>query len=108
MFHLKARIRLIIIGTKFLSNLWLGVAVSLILPLSGLAENTTTDIDARFDKNDDGIVGRIDWRKMKDSEKKTYARMSLEAIGENPGATVTKNKSREQLLLEGLEAIYGR
>jgi len=45
---------------------------------------------------------------MKDSEKRTYARMSLEAIGENPGAIVTKNKTREQLLLEGLEAIYGK
>ncbi len=90
---------------KSVKGFWLGVAVSLMLPLSVWAEKS---IDAQFDKNEDGIVGRVDWRLMKDSEKRTYARMSLEAIGENPGAIVTKNKTREQLLLEGLEAIYGK
>jgi len=105
-FLLKALIRLIIIATKSLTGLWLGVAVSLMLPLTTLAD--TPEVDAQFDRNKDGIIDRADWRYMKDDQKKTYARMSLEAIGENPDAIVTKDRTRAQLFLEGLEAIYGR
>jgi len=76
------------------------------LPLSVQAEGNPADL--KFDKNDDGIINRSDWRRMKADEKKTYARLSLEAIGENPGAIVKKDVSRETLLLQALEKIYGR
>ncbi len=82
------------------------MAVSLILPLSVLAANS--DIYHLFDKNKDGIIDRTDWRKMNKDERKTYARMSLEDIGENPDAFVAKDKTREKFLLEGLEAIYNQ
>ncbi len=82
------------------------MAVSLMLPFSVYAEEI--DANTKFDKNHDGFFNRIDWRYMKDDEKKTYARMSLEAVGENPTVIVFKNKSRETLLIEGLEAIYGK
>jgi len=76
------------------------------LPLSVQAEGNSADL--KFDKNDDGVINRSDWRRMKADEKKTYARLSLEAIGENPGAIVKKDVSRETLLLQALEKIYGR
>ena len=76
------------------------------LPLSVFGADLS--VDAQFDRNKDGAVDKIDWRYMKDDQKRTYARLSLEAIGENPDVLVTKDKTREQLLLEGLEAIYGK
>lgn len=82
------------------------MAVSLILPLSVFAANQ--EINDKFDKNKDGIIDRTDWRKMNKDERKTYARMSLEEIGENPDAFVAKDKTREAFLLEGLEAIYNK
>jgi hypothetical protein len=92
----------------------LGVAVFLTLPLLGCAAKTKvvqsnpSPVTVKFDKNGDGIIDRIDWRRMKDAEKSTYARMSLEEIGENPDAIVKGKKTREMLLLEGLEAVYGK
>jgi len=62
----------------------------------------------KFDKNNDGVFDRSDWKKLKDDEKRTFARMSLEDIGENPSTTVSQDKTREDLLIEGLEAIYGK
>lgn len=106
MSQLKDLIKLTIIATKFLRGLYFGVAASLMLPLLALADSP--EVDAQFDRNKDGIIDRADWRYMKDDQKKTYARLSLEAIGENPDALVTKDKTRAQLFLEGLEAIYGR
>ena len=45
---------------------------------------------------------------MKDAEKSTYARMSLEEMGENPDTIVKDKITREILLLQGLEAVYGK
>ncbi|MDX8387711.1 MAG: hypothetical protein R8M46_04140 [Ghiorsea sp.] len=90
------------------------MAASLMLPLFGCAEKKVVSTEGQapettmFDRNEDGMIDRADWRYMKDGEKSTYARMSLEAIGENPDALVSKGKTREMLLLEGLEAIYGK
>ena len=84
------------------------------LPLFGCAEKKVISTEGQapetimFDRNADGIIDRADWRYMKASDKRTYARMSLEAIGENPDTLVSKGKTREMLLLEGLEAIYGK
>lgn len=92
----------------------LGVAVCLTLPLFGCAAKTKvvhddpSPVTIKFDENGDGIIDKIDWRRMKDAEKSTYARMSLEAIGENPDAIVKGKKTRELLLLEGLNAVYGK
>jgi hypothetical protein len=107
---LKVLIKLTITVIKPLKGLWLGVVVSLMLPLSVMAEQMINygSLNERFDKNEDGTIDQIDWRKMKDDEKRTYARLSLEAIGENPDAIVRKGQSREAFLLEGLEAIYGK
>jgi len=92
----------------------LGVAVCLTLPLFGCAAKTKvvhsnpSPVTVQFDKNGDGIIDRIDWRRMKDAEKSTYARMSLEEMGENPDTIVKGKMTREILLLQGLEAVYGK
>ena len=92
------------IVTKSLRGFCLGMAVSLILPFSVLAETAVE----KFDRNRDGMIDRIDWRYMKDDDKITFVRMSLEEMGENPATIVFKGKTREQLLLESFEAIYGQ
>jgi len=101
------------------------VAVCLTLPLFACAKKVSlpskslespsavesaalSPIMMKFDKNKDRIIDRTDWRRMKNDEKRTYARMSLEAIGENPDGIVEGKKTRENLLLEGLEAVYGK
>jgi hypothetical protein len=85
------------------------------LPLFGCAEKTIekggdkeATLTSKFDRNADDIIDRQDWRKMKDEQKKSYTRMSLEEIGENPDAIVSKNKTREDLLREALEKIYSK
>lgn len=67
-----------------------------------------SNIDAKFDLNQDGFMDGLDWRKMNDEQKKTYARMELEAMGENPGAMVSQGLTRTDLFLKGLEAVYRR
>jgi len=86
--------------------LWLGVVMSLMLPPLALADHE--EIDDKFDKNGDGIFDSRDWQRLKAHEKKTYARMLLEKVGENPSTLVSKGRTREALLLEGLEGIYGK
>ena len=109
---LKAHTKLITTVIKPYRLLLWGVAVSLTLPLFGCISQTKvvhekpSAVTNKFDKNGDGIIDRADWRRMTDSDKKTYVRMSLEEIGENPDTTVSQGKTREDLLLEGLEAIY--
>lgn len=81
--------------------------------LGGLAcaENQAaklSPIDAKFDYNKDGIIDGLDWRKMSKQDKQTYARLSLEAIGETPSAVVSKGVTRESLFIQGLEAVYRR
>lgn len=88
---------------KPLKGICLGMAVSMMLPFSALAETAVE----KFDRNQDGMIDRIDWRYMKDDDKITFVRMSLEEVGENPSTIVFKGKTREQLLLESFEAIYG-
>jgi hypothetical protein len=53
-------------------------------------------------------MNRAIWRKMSDAEKHAYARQSLLDIDENPDAFVSKGRTREILLLEGLEAVYAK
>ena len=97
-------------------NRWysFGVAVCFALPLLGCASKTRmiqanpSPVTVEFDTNGDGIIDQRDWRRMKESERRTYARKALEEIGENPDATVTGKKTREMLLLEGLNAVYGK
>ncbi len=85
----------------------------LTLPLFGCAGKTTrivhsnpSPVTQKFDTNGDGVIDIVDWRRMSDAQKRTYARMSLEEIGENPDAIVSGKKTREMLLLEGLNAVY--
>jgi hypothetical protein len=109
---LNDHIKLTIIAIKpsrLLSRaLLFGVAVSLMLPLFGCA----TDVEKRqtsMIENEAGAqMNRAIWRKMSDAEKHAYARQSLLDIGENPDAFVSKGKTREMLLLEGLEAVYAK
>ncbi|OIP99685.1 MAG: hypothetical protein AUK35_06105 [Zetaproteobacteria bacterium CG2_30_46_52] len=97
-------------------NLRFAAAASLVLSLFFLvslsfAQNQTsklTPTDAKFDLNEDGVMDGLDWRKMSEQDKKTYARLSLEAIGENPSAIVRKGVTRESLFIQGLEAVYRR
>ncbi|MDX8383750.1 MAG: hypothetical protein R8M45_06685 [Ghiorsea sp.] len=67
----------------------------------------TMMVDLKFDKTNDGIIDGRDWHEMKDTEKVTYARMSLEAVGENPDAVVADGVTRTSLLLQGLDGVYG-
>ena len=87
----------------------LGVAVCLTLPLFGCASK---DIEQRqtsmMESQDKTSMNPSIWRDMTDMEKRSYARKSLEDVGENPGAFVSKGRTREGLLLEGLEAVYGK
>ncbi|MDQ6989926.1 MAG: hypothetical protein Q9M19_08580 [Mariprofundaceae bacterium] len=87
-----------------------GIVVALGLPLSALADSTEAMllIDVRFDQTNDGVVDGRDWAKMTDEDKSSYARMSLEAVGENPDVIVSKGRTREMLFLQGLAAIYAR
>ena len=77
------------------------------LPLFVYSEEASKP-ELKYDLNNDGIINRTDWRRMKQEDKETFVRMSLEAIDESPDVAVFKDKNREELLLETFEAIYGR
>lgn len=72
----------------------------------------STDIEKRqtsMIQSEEGTqMNRSIWRKMSDEEKRDYARQSLLDIGENPDAFVSQGRTREMLLLEGLEAVYAK
>ncbi len=86
-----------------------GVAVCLTLPLFGCASK---DIEQRqtsmMQSQEDTAMNRAIWRKMTDADKQAYARTSLLDVGEDPDAFVSKGRTRETLLLEGLNAVYGK
>jgi len=89
--------------------LLLGVTASLLaLSLFGCAPDVGKRQTSMMESQKDSIMNRGLWRKMSDDEKRTYARKSLEDIGENPSAFVSEGKTKESLLLQGLEAVYAK
>ena len=88
--------------------LLLGVAVSLTLPLFGCATDTEKRQTSMIQSEEGAQMNRAIWQKMSDEEKHAYARKSLQDIGENPDAFVSQGRTREMLLLEGLEAVYAK
>jgi len=86
----------------------LGVAVCITLPLFGCATKVEQRQTSMMEQHKEASMNRGIWRDMTDVEKRTYARKSLEDVGENPDAFVSKGRTREGLLLEGLEAVYGK
>jgi len=109
---LKDHIKLITTAIKpsrlFSRALLLGVAVSLMLPLFGCATDVEKRQTSMIESEDGSQMNRAIWRKMSDAEKHAYARQSLLDIDENPDAFVSKGRTREILLLEGLEAVYAK
>ena len=107
-FPLRGHIKLTIIAIKRYQWLVLAVAVLSALPLS----SCSTDIEKRqtsmIQSEDGAKMNRAIWHKMSDEEKRAYARKSLLDIGENPDALVSSGRTREMLLLEGLEAVYAK
>jgi len=78
----------------------------MMLPLLACADDGSEHVDATFDKTGDHIVGQADWKKMSDTERLKYAKASLEALGMDPYSKVSKQKTRMQQYLEGLNAVY--
>ncbi|MDQ7005147.1 MAG: hypothetical protein Q9N67_09625 [Ghiorsea sp.] len=87
----------------------LGVAVCLTLPLLGCASKDIEQRQTSMMQNQEGkVMNRGIWHQMTDVEKQAYARQSLEDVGENPDAFVSQGRTRETLLLEGLNAVYDK
>jgi len=86
----------------------LGVAVCLTLPLLGCAsKNIEQRQSSMLERQHNTVMNPYIWQNMTGAEKRSYARKSLEDVGENPDAFVSQGRTRETLLLEGLEAVYG-
>jgi hypothetical protein len=81
------------------------LAVAIMLPLAVFAEDAKS-VDARFDKTGDGIVDAADWSNMTGDERAAYARASVEALGENPDLQLPGGRSRAEIYLDGLKAVY--
>ena len=88
-------------------------AVAVMLPLFAFAdeplskeESVSLSVDAQFDNTGDDLVDASDWVKMSDAEKLSYAKASLEALGENPDTLMLKGQTRVQQYLDGLRAVY--
>jgi hypothetical protein len=80
------------------------LAVACLLPLAAFAEDVPVDV--LFDKTGDGIVDASDWALMDAQERSSYARASVEALGENPDVQLPGGKSRADIYLEGLMVVY--
>ncbi|RMG91325.1 MAG: hypothetical protein D6703_05315 [Zetaproteobacteria bacterium] len=64
------------------------------------------DVDRNFDQTGDGLVDASDWRKMDAQARRAYARAFLQAIGENPDASLPDGGTRLDRYLQGLSAVY--
>lgn len=86
------------------------LVVACVLPLAlfsseGLADDGLA-VDAQFDKTGDGIVDASDWKLMKQDDRAAYARASVAALGENPEIQLPGGKTRAEIYLDGLSAVY--
>jgi len=68
--------------------------------------SVVVSVDAEFDKTGDGIVDASDWGVMTELEKQSYARASLQVLGEDPDVILLQGKSRVEQYLEGLRSVY--
>jgi len=75
------------------------------LPLALLADEALS-VDALFDKTGDRLVDVSDWALMSESDRASYARASVQALGENPDVVLVDGRSRAESYLAGLRAVY--
>jgi len=81
------------------------LAVACMLPLALLADEVLS-VDARFDKTGDRLVDASDWALMSESDRASYARASVQSLGENPDVVLVDGRSRAESYLAGLRAVY--
>ncbi len=108
MCQLKAHIKLITTAIKSSRLFFWGVAVCLTLPLFGCASKQELRQTSMMENSKDTAMNPVIWQKMSDEEKVSYARKSLEDVGENPDARVSDGVTRAMLMLQGLEAVYAK
>jgi len=63
-------------------------------------------VDAKFDLTGDGIIDASDWGRMTEEARKAYAYESVQSLGEDPHAILEQDRSRGDIYLQGLRAVY--